>query len=93
MMTDADDAMRTIVELPDTQVQALARFRRREGIKRRALLVSRNAKDFSIRRSGCAFALLVLNQSRPNNISAAELRNDLRRQRRGCPGEGSDIAA
>jgi hypothetical protein len=34
MMTSDDDAVRTIVELPDTQVKALARFCRREGISR-----------------------------------------------------------
>lgn len=33
-MTNDDDAMRTIVELPDTQIKALARFCRREGISR-----------------------------------------------------------
>lgn len=33
-MTSNDDEMRTIVELPDTQVKALARFCRREGISR-----------------------------------------------------------
>lgn len=34
MMTSDDDAMRTIIELPDTQVKALARFCRREGVSR-----------------------------------------------------------
>lgn len=34
MMTSNDDIMRTIVELPDTQIKALARFCRREGVSR-----------------------------------------------------------
>ena len=34
MMTSDDDSMRTIVELPDAQVKALARFCRREGVSR-----------------------------------------------------------
>lgn len=34
MMTRDDDAMRTIVELPDTQLKALARLCRKEGISR-----------------------------------------------------------
>ena len=33
-MTSDDDAVRTIIELPDTQIKALARFCRREGISR-----------------------------------------------------------
>ena len=33
-MTNDDDAMRTIVELPDSQIKALARFCRREGVSR-----------------------------------------------------------
>ena len=34
MIKRDDDAMRTIVELPDTQVKALARLCRKEGISR-----------------------------------------------------------
>lgn len=34
MMTSDDDAMRTIIELPDLQVKALARLCQREGISR-----------------------------------------------------------
>ena len=34
MMTDDDDAMRTIIELPDAQIEALALFCRREGVSR-----------------------------------------------------------
>ena len=34
MMTSDDDAMRTIVELPAAQIEALARFCQREGVSR-----------------------------------------------------------